>query len=67
MRDYQREVTNYTRGRGRLSLSLKGYEPCHNQDEVVEAMGYDFDGDLADRQDLYSVPTEPEWWCPGIR
>ena len=48
MRDYQREVTNYTRGRGRLSLSLKGYEPCHNQDEVVEAMGYDFDGDLAD-------------------
>ena len=48
MRDYQREVTNCTRGRGRLSLSLKGYEPCHNQDEVVEAMGYDFDGDLAD-------------------
>ena len=48
MRDYQREVTNYTRGRGRLSLSLKGYEPCHNQEEVVEAMGYDFDGDLAD-------------------
>ena len=48
IRDYQREVTNYTRGRGRLSLSLKGYEPCHNQEEVVEAMGYDFDGDLAD-------------------
>lgn len=48
MQDYQREVTNYTRGRGRMSLSLKGYEPCHNQDEVVEAMGYDFDGDLAD-------------------
>ena len=38
MRDYQREVTNYTRGRGRLSLSLKGYEPCHNQEEVVRCV-----------------------------
>ncbi|HJD27865.1 MAG TPA: TetM/TetW/TetO/TetS family tetracycline resistance ribosomal protection protein [Candidatus Blautia avicola] len=30
MRDYQREVTSYTRGRGHLSFVLKGYEPCHN-------------------------------------
>ena len=27
MRDYQREVTAYTRGRGHLSFVLKGYEP----------------------------------------
>ncbi len=48
MRGYQREVTAYTRGRGRLSCSLKGYEPCHNEDEAVEAIGYDFDLDLQD-------------------
>lgn len=40
MRDYQMEVMAYTRGRGRLFCSLKGYEPCHNAEEVIEAMGY---------------------------
>ena len=28
MRDYQREVVQYTRGKGRLQCSLKGYAPC---------------------------------------
>lgn len=46
MRDYQREVTAYTRGCGRLFCTLKGYEPCHNEAEVVEALGYDADGDV---------------------
>ncbi len=48
MRDYQREVVAYTRGRGRLSLSLMGYEPCHNEEEVIQSIGYDFDTDLQD-------------------
>lgn len=48
MRGYQREVASYTRGRGRLSCTLKGYEPCHNEAEVIEAIGYDFDADLQD-------------------
>lgn len=30
MRGYQREVNAFTRGLGRLSCILKGYEPCHN-------------------------------------
>ena len=46
MRDYQREVISYTRGRGRLTCSLKGYEPCHNEEEVIEQMGYDPEADL---------------------
>ena len=45
MGNYQREVTAYTRGRGRLMCVLKGYEPCHNARAVVEAAGYDPDGD----------------------
>lgn len=46
MRDYQKEVISYTSGRGRLSCILKGYYPCHNQEEVVEAVGYDPKADL---------------------
>lgn len=46
MRDYQKEVISYTSGRGRLSCTLKGYYPCHNQEDVVEAVGYDPEADL---------------------
>lgn len=45
MQNYQREVVSYTKGRGRLSLALKGYQPCHNQEEVVAARNYDADSD----------------------
>ena len=41
LRDYAAQVTSYTRGRGRLFCTLRGYEPCHNQAEVVAAVGYD--------------------------
>ncbi len=45
MRDYQTEVISYTKGRGRLSCTLKGYEPCHNADEVIALAGYDSEAD----------------------
>lgn len=45
MYDYAREVVQYTHGKGRLICTLKGYEPCHNADEVIEEMGYNCDGD----------------------
>lgn len=47
MRDYQREVLAYSRGRGQLQCTLKGYYPCHNQEEILEQNFYDPDGDLA--------------------
>ncbi len=46
MQDYQKEVLSYSRGRGRLFCSLKGYEPCHNQEEVIASIGYDSERDL---------------------
>ena len=46
LQDYWSEVTAYTRGRGRLSCALRGYEPCHEQDKIVEAIGYDPERDL---------------------
>ncbi|MBR4139122.1 MAG: TetM/TetW/TetO/TetS family tetracycline resistance ribosomal protection protein [Lachnospiraceae bacterium] len=46
MRDYQKEVVAYSRGLGRLFLTQKGYEPCHNAEEVIDAMNYDPEADL---------------------
>lgn len=46
MRDYQTEVIAYSKGYGRIFMSLKGYEPCHNSEEVVTAIGYDSESDL---------------------
>lgn len=46
MRDYQVEVNAYSRGRGKLSCTFRGYEPCHNAEEIIEEKGYDPDGDL---------------------
>ena len=46
MRGYQSELLSYTGGKGRLFCSLKGYEPCHNQEEVISAVGYDSERDL---------------------
>lgn len=46
MRGYLTEVIAYTKGRGRLFSTLKGYEPCHNAEEVIETMGYDSERDL---------------------
>lgn len=46
MRDYQKEVIAYSRGRGHLFCTLKGYEVCHNQEEVVSQMAYDAEADL---------------------
>ncbi len=46
MRNYQKEVIAYTKGHGRLFYSLKGYEPCHNMQEVIKYIGYDSERDI---------------------
>lgn len=46
MRDYQMEVVSYTRGLGRLFCTLKGYEPCHNTENIVATIAYDAESDL---------------------
>lgn len=45
MYDYSKDVIQYTHGKGRLMCSLKGYEPCHNSDEIIANIGYDCDAD----------------------
>ena len=51
MKDYGTEVASYTKGYGHLSCSLWGYEQCHRQEEVVEEIGYDIDGDVENTAD----------------
>lgn len=46
MRNYAREVLSYTRGLGRFSCRLEGYDLCHNPEEVIERMGYNPERDV---------------------
>lgn len=46
MRDYLKEVNAYTHGKGTLTCEVAGYFPCHNQEEVIEKIGYDSESDL---------------------
>ena len=39
--DYSNDVASYTHGKGKLSVMVSGYFPCHNTDEVVVAYNYD--------------------------
>ena len=51
IKDYAETLAAYTQGRGRLQLSLRGYEPCHNQEEVVAQIGYDPEADIENTPD----------------
>ncbi len=51
MVNYQRELSAYTHGTGRLACSVKGYYPCHNAREVIEAAAYDPEADLENTPD----------------
>lgn len=44
--DYHREVIAYTKGQGNFSVSLSGYEPCNQQEEIIEHFHYDPNSDL---------------------
>ena len=46
LRGYAREVTAYTRGRGRLHCTVSGYRPCTEQERIVREIGYDSERDL---------------------
>lgn len=41
MREYYNELTAFSRGLGRLKVTVDGYEPCHNPEEVIAEIGYE--------------------------
>lgn len=51
MLDYAKDVAAYSGGRGRLTLTLCGYDVCHNPDEVISRIGYSPDADTDNTAD----------------
>ena len=51
VKDYADTLAAYTQGRGRLQVTLHGYAPCHNTDQVVAELGYDPEADLENTPD----------------
>ncbi len=45
--DYMEEVNSYTKGAGNLILTLKGYDVCHNTQEVLDELSYHPEADTA--------------------
>lgn len=43
---YHMKLLAYSGGKGRLFTRLKGYEPCHNAQEVIERIGYEAERDM---------------------
>ena len=49
--DYAQQVAAYTQGKGQLQIALDGYAPCHNQQSVLAALGYDPEADVENTPD----------------
>lgn len=72
---YSTELAAFTQGKGRIHLSFGGYDRCHNEAEVIEAIGYNKDADpdytsssiFCSKGQGYSVPwdqVEGACHCP---
>ncbi len=46
LNDYPEKLAGLTQGRGHITMSFKGYEPCHDPEEVIAARGYDPEQDI---------------------
>ena len=49
--DYAAQVAAYTQGQGQLQVTLHGYAPCHNPEEVIAAYDYNPEADLENTPD----------------
>ena len=49
--DYAEEVRKYSKGEGQVFFRFCGYRPCHDQEEVISAFGYDPSRDIKDPAD----------------
>lgn len=51
VKDYAQILAAYTQGKGRLGLSLAGYDVCHNAEEVIAELSYQPESDLENSPD----------------
>lgn len=47
MKNYMNDLRAYTKGQGTLTMTVSGYELCHNEKEVLEEINYNPEADLA--------------------
>ena len=67
MRGYQKEFAAYTGGFGRMFCTLKGYDVCHNSEEVIDRIGYDADADVENTADSVFVRMALALSCRGMK
>lgn len=48
---YGRQVSVYTRGRGRMTAAFAGYRPCAGAEKIIAEKGYDPEADLPNTPD----------------
>ena len=51
MQNYHKELTNYTKGKGKLSYKPIGYEICKNQEEIINISSYNPEQDTENTAD----------------
>lgn len=51
VKNYQQEVSAYTKGRGQFSCTFREYSPCHNAQQVIEETGYQPESDTKNPAD----------------
>jgi len=49
--EYHKSVIAYTHGEGRFNFAFAGYEPCTEQDKIVEEIGYNCEADTENTPD----------------
>jgi predicted RNA-binding protein with PIN domain len=43
---YTSEIISFTRGKGSISCTSDGYEPCHNAEQIISEFAYDPEADV---------------------
>ena len=51
MRSYPSELSGISHGKGRISLTLSGYDICHNTQEVIDSYSYNPEADIYNSPD----------------
>lgn len=63
---YASELASFTKGLGKLSVALYGYEECHNTEEVLENTKYDPEADVRNTADsvfcMHGSGTVVPWY-----
>ena len=64
--DYNIEFIALTRGKGKISLMFKGYDICHNEDEMIKKISYNKNADIDYTSSSIFCSKGQSFVVPGI-